>query len=733
MTQDPIEERVARYLERSEHEPGLTPEEFAGAWPDDEHALLDAIRSTLAVKALFPARAMETPQSIGDYCLVREIGRGGMGIVYEARRGDNRHALKLLRPSFLCGPKTSERFLRECNTLKRLSHPHIVRVHDHGISGEHLYLVMELVSGRTLTEVELHTTRDEALFLVERLAHAVHTAHELGVLHRDLKPQNVMLREDGSPVLLDFGLVADDLEPSITSTDEVLGTPRYMAPEQVRGERATVRTDVHGLGMILYELTVGRPVRMEDTRAAVLRRALEGHVVPPRRVVSTYPRQLERITCQALARDPRDRYASAAALAEDLARFRAGDPVVGRPPRPWTHIWRHLRAHPLRVAITLALIAWTIAIWWSTPSTKEYQARDARIRRHLDQAVAALLHDHHDEARGEIERAVTLDGTNSDVLMLRDAVERRTPLDDDFVAHLASRESAHALALVAARRRLTGDTQDLETFLRDALGNHAQSLALSSELAEWLDHAGRTDDATSWFERCVHLVPQARHPRERLALHWKARGKLDRAVETLLQLHEEGLAPVVQPLLDRLAEREVILSLLRDELLEHPDRLATHRVFAYACDSDHRLEEARDHYEFVLGRVPDDRDVMVWLANLYAGADRSTCQACQRAFAESPDVLDPTRAENLLIDLVRSDQGRSEHIIANLLYVANKLPSTQGLRQALGRLSTEVVHDSGAKARLDRVSRTLTSRLAPAGEELDDGVEIGEVKRENDS
>lgn len=275
---------------------------------------------------------------IGPYRLFAPIGRGGMGQVWRAEAAEScpvptgrEVALKLLHR---VSPEERRRAAREVAYLQALHHPGIVRVLDFGEHQGRSWIVMALVEGRRLDKV----MGDEGPFASDRAARiaigaleALHVAHLAGILHRDLKPGNLMLREDGQVVVLDFGLAAaPEFESRLTASDTVIGTPAYMSPEQAAGERAAIsqRSDVYAIGAVLYEMVTGTAPFAADDPRALLRRVIEDPVAPPSLRRSGVPRDMETIILRAMAKDPLDRYRSAEAMASDLRRF-----LEGRPPR----------------------------------------------------------------------------------------------------------------------------------------------------------------------------------------------------------------------------------------------------------------------------------------------------------------------------------------------------------------------------------------------------------------
>jgi len=301
-------------------------------------------RESPPVQSVYPALL---PEVFGRFRVVRELGRGGFGVVFLADDPalGRQVALKVPRPEVLAEPNLRERFLLEARAAARLDHPNVVPVHEAGQVGPVCYLVSAYCPGPTLAAWLRQQTRPvgprQAAALVALLADGVAHAHDRGIFHRDLKPANVMLvpnpAADGlgfTPRLTDFGL-AKLLEAEIdqTSSGVVLGTPPYMAPEQAEGwsSAAGAAIDVYALGVILYELLTGRLPFLGGSLLLTLEQVRAGQPRPPRRLCPEVPRDLETVCLKCLRRDPRQRYGTAAALAADLRCFLAGEPVRARP------------------------------------------------------------------------------------------------------------------------------------------------------------------------------------------------------------------------------------------------------------------------------------------------------------------------------------------------------------------------------------------------------------------
>ncbi len=300
--------------------------------------------------------------SVAGYEVVREVGRGGMGVVYEARnvRLNRPCALKMILAGAHASPESAVRFLVEAEAAGRLRHPNIVQVFHVGEAEGLPFVEMELVGGGGL-ERRLDGTpwpADRAARLVEALALGVAEAHALGVVHRDLKPANILLADDGTPKVADFGLAKFlSADTGLTRTEMILGSPSYMAPEQAAGARDVgTPADVYALGAILYQLLTGHPPFKAPTVLETLEQVKAVDAVPPSRLVPRVPRDLETICLVCLRKEPYRRYATAAGLAEDLRRYRAGESILARRSGPLRRTWRWCRRNPAVAALTASTI-----------------------------------------------------------------------------------------------------------------------------------------------------------------------------------------------------------------------------------------------------------------------------------------------------------------------------------------------------------------------------------------
>jgi serine/threonine-protein kinase len=330
----------------------------------------------------------------GHYELLRELGRGGMGIVYQARQkhADRLVALKVMRDADYVAESDKLRFTREVRALARVSHPHIVAVFEVGEENGCPFFTMEYVDGQSLA----HRLRAgpplsaaESARLIEDLAGAVQTAHNAGILHRDIKPGNVLIGPHGEAKLTDFGLAKHlDQDTGLTAAGSALGTPAYMPPEQARGELSRVgpAADVYALGATFYELLTGGPPFRGETAGGTLARVLNDEVVPPRKLRPELSLELEAVCLRCLEKNPARRYASARELGEDLRRWRNGEATKVRPWSWRRRMTRRLRRHWKPIAAALFVLFMASAFLFTfVLSSPEYRERQAMQR--VDRAM----------------------------------------------------------------------------------------------------------------------------------------------------------------------------------------------------------------------------------------------------------------------------------------------------------------------------------------------------------
>jgi tetratricopeptide (TPR) repeat protein len=451
LREPPVLARLVRQEFRVRHLYGDRPAavEYRARFP--EVAPPDPAAETLAGAGT--AADTELPEVPG-YQVLGVLGRGGMGVVYKALHLSLGRvvALKMILagPSAAAGERA--RFRREAEAPARLQHPNVVQVYEVGEVRGRPYIAMEYVAGGAL-DAKLAAAPQPpraAAALVETLARAVHAAHLQQVVHRDLKPANVLLTADGAPKIADFGLAKRLDEAGQTRSGDVVGTPSYMAPEQVGAKARQVgpAADVYALGAILYECLTGRPPFKAASALETMLQVAGDDPVPPRQLQPRTPRDVETICLKCLQKDAGKRYPSAQALAEDLRRFQAGEPIAARPTGALGRAAKWMRRRPAAAALLAALlllaggVAAGLLVWQQQEQRRQLDdlRRDERVR-----AVRGAADD--DEAAAEKQlRAGRFE--DAAVLLLRAQDRPRLePGLDDVQRRLAARwDDAHRLA-----------------------------------------------------------------------------------------------------------------------------------------------------------------------------------------------------------------------------------------------------------------------------------------------
>ena len=360
------------------------------------------------------ARAAELLGELGDYELLEEIGRGGQGVVFRARqKGLNRTvALKVISLGQWASKAHLKRFRLEAEAAAKLEHPGIVPIHEVGERDGSCYFSMKFIEGGQLDEI----VRREPMFirqaaeLIAKVARTVHYAHEHGILHRDIKPGNILLDAKGEPHLTDFGLARlVESESTVTRTLEVLGTPSYMAPEQAVGNNAAISsaTDVYGLGAVLYQLLTSHPPFAGGATYETIKLLLETEPKQPRLLNPKVDRDLSTICLKCLEKDPKRRYSSALALAEDLERWLKHEPIQARHTGIFARGKKWVRRNPTGTLLAASLVALATAAGWIFWKSEF-------IRHPLTTGIAVLPFENLSD---EKEHAFFADGVQDDILI----------------------------------------------------------------------------------------------------------------------------------------------------------------------------------------------------------------------------------------------------------------------------------------------------------------------------
>src|SRR6267143_1074297 len=349
----------------------------------------------------------------GDYELLDVIGRGGQGVVYRARQKSlNRIvALKVIGLGHWATEAHLKRFRLEAEAAASLEHPGIVPIHEVGERDGSCYFSMKFVEGGQLDEVVRRTPMSirQAVELIAKVAGTVHYAHEHGILHRDIKPGNILLDRKGEPHLTDFGLARlVESESSVTHTLDILGTPSYMAPEQAVGNNAAVSnaTDVYGLGAVLYQLLTGHPPFAGGATYETIRLLLDTEPRQPRLLNPKIDRDLSTICLKCLEKDPKRRYSSALALAEDLERWLKHEPIVARHTGIVARGRKGVQRNPTSALLATSLLALAAVVGWNIWKSE-------LVRRPVTTGIAVLPFENLGEQK---EQTAFADGVQDDIL-----------------------------------------------------------------------------------------------------------------------------------------------------------------------------------------------------------------------------------------------------------------------------------------------------------------------------
>ncbi len=511
---------------------------------------------------------------VEGYEITELLGQGGMGIVWSAVQLSTQRevALKLLGKGEFGSEKARARFEREVELTARLEHPNIAGLYDSGLYRGVHYYAMELIEGVPLDEyvADQHLTERQILELMGTVCQAVQHAHQNGVIHRDLKPTNILVSADGQPHILDFGLAKGFLEKDsdlgVSSQDEVAGTPAYMSPEQAAGhlERIDTRTDVYALGVVLFRLLTGEsPHDLSGTRYEVLRRVAEEDIRRPRQLTKGVDRELEALLLKALAHDPKDRYPSAGALAEDIENHLTSEPLIARRRTTAYFLRKRIRKYRVRVAVACS----ATAVLVGTAIFSYVRIGDERNRAVRAEGLArdrlARLEEAHNKLQKDADKAK---GAN---LFLRSIISWHHPIEPGATSHPVLDRAVREVGITyadqpeveAAVRTEIGNAfvwlEQLEAaetqfasaydIRRRVLGNeHSDTLASLEILAAARVQAGKLDQAESLQRQLLEIhrrvlgedSPEAFTSMNNLRLTLLKQGKLDEVERIRRQVFE---------------------------------------------------------------------------------------------------------------------------------------------------------------------------------------------------
>ncbi len=768
-----LEGLIAEFIERVDAGETLDAERFAIERGGD-HA--DALRAALArldeADKLFPSvDAGLVSREFGPYRIEGELGRGGMGRVVRAvhrDRPDHPLALKLLSITAADNARSAERLQREGEALRRLRHPGIVAVDAIGTIDGTPYVAMQLVEGSTLLDCIRHaqsspttgglacarlglpgrgTPPQRLATIGAKIARAVAAAHDADLLHRDLKPSNVILGTDGEPVVIDFGLAGGDAGPTITMTGDVIGTPHYMAPEQARGVRASVASDVYGIGAVLYHLATLRPPHEGGDPLSVVD-AVKGRRIPAvRRLEPGLPRPLATILRRCLAYAPGDRYPSAAAVAEDLERFAAGEAIRARPPGIGERLRDTLRYHRAAVwsVAALAVIGTLVVLLFARDRATGIATSNAW------RAVAAAWADGDDDGVRRGATALAEAGASRWAAFVSAIADDQRP---DSVAGEAMARLRDGTDAVAAKRY----SDAVDHF--DAAVRAAPDVPLALVmLADAAYRADDTDRAEGEIKACVRLFPDVARLRRRLArIHSRQRRFTDaeaelveatrvdaddfrnwialakarydaqlaapekvRRFEPALEAADRAvaLAPargrrdarrLQARILDGLGRHRDAQAIYRELIAAHPDAFGERVHLAASLDSSHDAIAMKRAYLDVLERRPRFATALLQLAWYHAGARIRECDECKEHFAAHPDEIDRDKAVHYALRALDASRGRYMRQLDVIVEIARRFDRPPEVVERMRTLKDAAyAADRGDDAaRLDKAIWALT-------------------------
>jgi tetratricopeptide (TPR) repeat protein/predicted Ser/Thr protein kinase len=699
---------------------------FEGQASSEANMTVAAFPRTQSDPALASTAAMATTHSgltrgamvgyFGDYEVERELGRGGMGVVYRARQVSlNRPvALKMIKSGVLADDAELRRFQNEAEAVALLDHPGIVAVYEVGEHDGQRYFSMQLVEGDNLA-VRLASYKDDpeaVARLVAAAAEAVHHAHMRGILHRDLKPANILVDVEGHAHVTDFGLAKRvEAAMDLTVTGALLGTPAYMSPEQAAGRRGTITTatDVYGLGAILYSLLAGRAPYGGATAIETIDAVRNNPPEPPTKVNSKVPRDLETIALKCLEKDPRRRYASAQGLADDLHNWLESRPIaarrVGQAERAWLWCKRKPGVAALAASVAIAVVGGTAAvIAVQAKANTDLRAANRRVEQRYNLAVDAIGTFHtgvsedfllrepqFKELRDRLIRSASDFYEKLGALLERDAdpASRRALLQANYeLASLADKVGREEDALTLHRRVLAA---------REALAaapGADRTLAVDvarSRLAVGmvLEAMSRTEEALESYHRAqTALAPAAGGPPAEAAARsayadaryrtaWLLR-KVGRPTEALHAAEEaRDLQAVLAAADPKDRDRQAALArshnLVGLQLKEagQPSKALASLEAALAV----RRKLARDHPEIAQYHVElaNTQENAGWLMNFTRPADARTALEAARVIRQELAETHPAVAR-FQSDLAKSLQELGWDLLANRRKPSDALP-----------------------------------------------------------
>ena len=536
-----------------------------GSVPDSDNLPNSDDFPTVPVDAQEQTEVVLKKDFVPGYDLLGELGRGGMGVVYQARDQKLKRlvAVKMILGGVHASQEDMQRFQTEAEAVAKLQHPNIVQIFEVGEYQGNPYISLEYQQGGGLDQKIAGKPQniEESAKLIETLSRAMEVAHQQEIIHRDLKPANILLSSEGEPKITDFGLAKRmDDDSNQTKTGAVMGTPSYMPPEQASSSIETLgpAADTYALGAILYHLLTGRPPFQSETQLDTLMQVISDDPVPPSRLNSNVPADLETICLKCLQKDIKRRYTTAAALAEDLRRFQTGEPIAARPVSALERGWKWARRRPAVAGMigvsALALISLIAGGLWYNAQLQDslFLAETRRVEAQLAQAKEEkqrkLAEQNFELAREAVDKYMT-DVSQSELLNAPNMGKLRNKLLEgalDFYTKFSEQDSsdlniqvrlAEAYRGAAAVQYATGEYEEAKRLYQNAVTIYETLQAEpGTRKAAFMFRIG------SCYLRLARLEVGGQEDGEVSAFHFKS---ID-AYETYLEAHPENLVTKAQ-------------------------------------------------------------------------------------------------------------------------------------------------------------------------------------------
>lgn len=677
---------------------------------DNLHGIAAGFRKHDELEPLISGDSNASVQSLqlGDYTIIRQLGRGGMGIVYEARQRtlNRRVALKLLPMASMLDSRQIARFKNESYAAAQLQHPNIVPVHNVGVHRGIHYYAMQFIEGQTIdswiaSSVDTRSVtqwRESICFAID-IAHALQCAHECGIVHRDIKPSNLMLDHDGRAWVTDFGLARCQNDLSLTLSGDVVGTMRYMSPEQAcgRAELVDQRTDVYSLGATLYEMLTGQAAVRGDDGPAVLQEIVSDSPPRLRRVMPHVPADLEVVLQKAMAKERDDRYTTAREFAEDLQAVLDNRPTLAKPPSLAKRASRWASRHrksvmAASIGLTIGFVALFVGVLIFAEQNRSLKSSNQYAQLYLHKAQEAV----NELGSYEAQLASVPGAERIRQSLLREILS----YNQEFVAQAAGNEQLRGeLALTHSRigslvRELESAQQSIPHFERSAeifaevarespptpelVRGMSQNM---NQLALALADAGRTNQALAAYEQAISwqstLVDQQDESSDRsnLALTRSNFGLLLGRMGQVQFAHDELAFAIEQ--LKRLVDADADNTLAARGLSAALSNLSALSLDTDPAESIRLLESALDRQLAQRGKAPNPLKASDEIAATYdnlGGAYLKHGQANQAAAAFSKAVEIRRRLHSIApkVDAYRFELAMSLSNLATALHADDK-------------------------------------------------------------